>query len=29
MISQDKRKILTPLQKLSQNVGDFGKLIVT
>ena len=29
MISQEKLKILTPLQKLPKNVGDLGKLIVT
>ena len=28
MISLEKLKILTPLQKLLKNVGDFGKLIV-
>ena len=28
MISQEKLKILTPLQKLSKNLGDLGKLIV-
>ena len=28
MISEEKLKILTPLQKLPKNVGDFGKLIV-
>ena len=28
MISLDKLKILTPLQKLSKHVGDLGKLIV-
>ena len=28
MISPEKLKILTPLQKLPNNVGDFGKLIV-
>ena len=28
MISLDKLKILTPLQKLPKNVGDLGKLIV-
>ena len=28
MISLEKLKILTPLQKLSNNVGDLGKLIV-
>ena len=28
MISIEKLKILTPLQKLSKNVGDLGKLIV-
>ena len=27
MISLGKLKILTPLQKLPKNVGDFGKLI--
>ena len=27
MISLKKLKILTPLQKLSKNVGDLGKLI--
>ena len=27
-ISLEKLKILTPLQKLPKNVGDFGKLIV-
>ena len=27
MISQEKLKILTPLQKLPKNVGDLGKLI--
>ena len=29
MISLEKLKILTPLQKVSKNVGDLGKLIVT
>ena len=29
MISLEKLKILTPLQKLPKNVGDLGKLIVT
>ena len=29
MISLEKWKILTPLQKLPKNVGDLGKLIVT
>ena len=29
MISQEKLKILTPVQKLLKNVGDLGKLIVT
>ena len=29
MISPEKVKILTPLQKLPKNVGDLGKLIVT
>jgi len=29
MISLEKLKILTPLQKLPKNVGDSGKLIVT
>ena len=29
MISQEKLKILTPLQKLPKNVGDLGKQIVT
>ena len=29
MISLEKFKILTPLQKLPKNVGDLGKLIVT
>ena len=29
MISLEKLNILTPLQKLSKNVGDLGKLIVT
>ena len=28
MISLEKLKILTPLQKLPKNVGDLGKLIV-
>ena len=28
MISVEKIKILTPLQKLPKNVGDLGKLIV-
>ena len=28
MISQEKLKILTPLQKLPKNVEDWGKLIV-
>ena len=28
MISLEKLKILTPLQKLSKNVKDLGKLIV-
>ena len=28
MISLEKWKIVTTLQKLPQNVGDFGKLIV-
>ena len=28
MISLEKLKILTPLQKLPKNVGDFGKLVV-
>ena len=28
MISHKKLKILTPLQKLSKNVGGLGKLIV-
>ena len=28
MISLQKWKILTPLQKLPENVGDLGKLIV-
>ena len=28
MISLEKLKILTPLQKLPTNVGDLGKLIV-
>ena len=28
MISQEKLKILTPLQKLPKNVGDLGNLIV-
>ena len=28
MFSLEKFKILTPLQKLPKNVGDFGKLIV-
>ena len=28
MISMEKLKILTPLQKLPKNVGDLGKLIV-
>ena len=27
-MSQEKLKILTPLQKLSNNVRDLGKLIV-
>ena len=28
MISLDKLKILTPLQKLPKNVGNLGKIIV-
>ena len=28
MISEEKLKILTPLQKLPKNVGDLGLLIV-
>ena len=28
MISLEKWKILTPLQKLPKNLGDLGKLIV-
>ena len=28
MIKLEKRKILTPLQKMRKNVGDLGKLIV-
>ena len=28
MISLEKLKILTPLQKLPKNVGDLGQLIV-
>ena len=28
MISLEKLKILTPLEKLPNNVGDLGKLIV-
>ena len=28
MITLEKLKILTPLQKLPKNVGDLGKLIV-
>ena len=28
MISLEKWKILTPLQKLPNNVGDLGKIIV-
>ena len=28
MITLEKWKILTPLQKLPKNVGDLGKLIV-
>ena len=28
MISKEKLKMLTPLQKLPKNVGDLGKLIV-
>ena len=28
MISLKKLKILTPLQKMPENVGDLGKLIV-
>ena len=28
MISLEKLKILTPLQKLPKNAGDLGKLIV-
>ena len=28
MISLEKLKILTPLEKLRKNVGDLGKLIV-
>ena len=27
MVSLEKLKILTPLQKLPENVGDLGKLI--
>ena len=29
MVSLEKRKFLTPLQKLLKNVGELGKLIVT
>ena len=29
MISLEKLKFLTPLQKLPKNLGDLGKLIVT
>ena len=29
MISLEKIMILTPLQKLTKNVGDLGKLIVS
>ena len=29
MISLEKLKILTPLQKMPKNVGDLGKLIMT
>ena len=28
MISLEKLKILTPLQRLTKNLGDLGKLIV-
>ena len=28
MISKEKLKILTPIQKLPKNVGDLGELIV-
>ena len=28
MISRERSKILTPLQKLPKNVGDSGKIIV-
>ena len=28
MISLEKLKILTPLQKMPKNVGDLGKIIV-
>ena len=28
MISPEKLKILTPLQKLPKNLGDLGKLII-
>ena len=28
MISLEKWKILTPLQKLPKNVGDLGKIII-
>ena len=28
MISLEKLKILTPLQKLPKNMGDLGKLII-
>ena len=28
MISPEKLKILTPLQKLPKNVGDSGKIII-
>ena len=28
MISLEKLKILTPIEKLPKNVGDLGKLIV-
>ena len=28
MISIEKLKILTTLQKIAKNVGDFGKLII-
>ena len=29
MILLEKRKILTPLQKLPKNVGDLGKIFTT